>query len=62
MLQLGRAGIVNIETRNTAAGDQYIMQFRTMRNFTMFRYLDLHMGVAGTTPSITFNAYFTKGT
>jgi hypothetical protein len=62
MLQLGRAGIVNIETRNTAAGDQAIMQFRTMRNFTMFRYLDLHMQVAGTTPSITFNAYFTKGT
>ncbi len=62
MAMLGHATTITIETRNTAAADQIIMQFRTQRNFTMFRYLDLHLTVAGTTPSITFNAFFTKGT
>jgi hypothetical protein len=62
MMQLGHAATITIETRNTAVGDQVIMQFRTMRNFTMFRYLDLHQTVGGTTPSITFNAFFTRST
>jgi hypothetical protein len=60
MAMLGHAGTITIETRNTAAGDRIIIPFRTEENRTRFRFVDLHLTAAGTTPSITFNAYFSK--
>ncbi len=60
MAMLGHAATITIETRNTAGGDRIIIPFRTEENRTRFRYVDLHLTVAGTTPSITFNAYFSK--
>lgn len=48
------------ETRTTVAGDRLVMDFRTEKNRTKYRYLDLYLLVAGTSPSITFNAYLTK--
>jgi len=43
-----------------AAGDQLTIRFLTERNDTSFRYVDLHLTAAGTTPSITFSAFFSK--
>lgn len=60
VMQLGRAASITIETRNTAAGDRIVIPFRTEKNRTRYRFVDLHLTVAGTTPSITFNAYFSK--
>jgi hypothetical protein len=57
---LGHAATITIETRNTAAGDRIVIPFRTEKNRTRYRYVDLHLTAAGTTPSITFNAYFSK--
>ena len=48
------------ETRDSAVGDRFIMPFRTEKNRTWFRYVDLHLTVAGTTPSAAFNAYISK--
>jgi hypothetical protein len=60
MAILGHAATITIETRNTAAGDRILIYFRTEKNRTRFRYVDLHLTAAGTTPSISFGAYFTK--
>lgn len=59
-MPLGHAGTVGIETRNALAGDQLHIYFRTEKNRTSFRYVDLHVTIAGTSPSITFNAYVTR--
>ncbi len=48
------------ETRTAVAGDRVVMAFRTEKNRTRYRFIDLYLLVAGTAPSITFNAYFTK--
>lgn len=58
--QLGHAATITIETRSTVAGDRIVMTFRTEKNRTKYRYIDLHLTAAGTTPSITFNAYLSK--
>lgn len=60
MAIVGNASTATIETRDSAAGDQIIMRARTEKNDTFFRYIDLHLTAAGTTPSITFGAYLTK--
>jgi hypothetical protein len=57
---VGHAATITIETRNSAAGDRVVIPFRTEKNRTRYRYVDLHLTAAGTTPSITFNAYFSK--
>jgi hypothetical protein len=59
-MQVGHAGTITIETRNTVAGDRLEVAFRTEKNDVAFRYVDLHLTVAGTSPSITFGAYLTK--
>lgn len=59
-LELGDAGTIPIETVDTVAGQQFIVRFRTERNETKFRYVDLHLDVAGTSPSTSFGAYLTK--
>lgn len=58
--QCGLASVITIETRNSAAGDQIVMRARTERNETSFRYIDLHLTVAGASATITFGAYLSK--
>lgn len=59
-LELGAAAALPIDTVSTAAGQRFVMRARTERNGTTFRYVDLHLDVAGTTPSITFGAFISK--
>lgn len=60
-MQIGGAAQVGAgETRSAAAGDRLVIPFRTEKNRTKFRYIDLYLDVAGTAPSIAFNAYFSK--
>lgn len=59
-LELGDAGTIPIETVDTVVGDQLVMRCRSEKNDMQFRYIDLHLDVAGTSPSITFNAYVSK--
>tara|TARA_R110000868_G_scaffold237132_9_gene491609 strand:- start:21097 stop:21528 length:432 start_codon:yes stop_codon:yes gene_type:complete len=59
-LELGDAAAVPISTVDTVAGDQYVMRARTERVDTYYRYIDLHLDVAGTSPSIAFGAYLSK--
>jgi hypothetical protein len=58
--QLGLATVITIETRNSAAGDQVQIYFRTEKNRTSFRYVDLHLTVAGGSATITFSAYLSR--
>ena len=60
MAMTGVAATITIETRNGAAGDRIVIRFRSEKNRVKFRYLDLHLTVAGTTPSIGFSAYISK--
>lgn len=60
MAMVGDASTISIETRDSVAGDRLVIPFRTEKNRTRYRYLDLHLTVAGTTPSIGFNAYISK--
>lgn len=57
---VGDAGTIALETRDTIAGDRVELRFRTEKNGTKFRYVDLHLDVTGTSPSIGFSAYFSK--
>lgn len=60
-ITIGNATQIGVgETRTALAGDRVIMAFRSEKNRTRYRFLDLYLLVAGTAPSITFNAYFTK--
>lgn len=59
-LELGDAGTVPIETVDTVAGDQLVMRARSEKNRAQFRYIDLHLDVAGTSPSIGFGAHISK--
>jgi hypothetical protein len=58
--QCGLASVITIETRDSLAGDRIIIPFRTEKNRTRYRYVDLHLTIAGGSATITFNAYFTK--
>lgn len=59
-LELGDAGTIPIETVDTAAGQQHLLRFRTEIGDRSFRYVDLHLDVGGTAPSITLGAHITK--
>jgi hypothetical protein len=48
------------ETRDTVAGDRIVAPFRTEKNRTRYRYVDVYLDVAGTAPSIAFNANLSK--
>ena len=48
------------ETKDGAAGDRIVLPFRTEKNRTRYRYIDVYMAVAGTAPSIAFSAYITR--
>ena len=59
-IRTGRSTALTVETVNGAAGQQLTIRFRTEKNDVPFRYIDLHLVAAGTTPSITFGAYISK--
>jgi hypothetical protein len=59
-LEIGDAGTLSIETVDTTAGDQFVMRGRSFRRGLNFQYIDLHLEVAGTSPSIGFGAYISK--
>lgn len=58
--QCGLASVITIESRNSAVGDQIQVPFRTEKNRTAFRYVDLHLTVAGGSATITFSAHFSR--
>ncbi len=57
MIEIGDAGTIALETVDAAAGDRNEIRFRTEKNGTKFQYIDLHLDVTGTTPSIGFSAF-----
>jgi len=59
-LELGDAGTLPIQTRDTIAGDRHVLWARSDLNGTAFRYIDLHLDVTGTSPSIGFSAFISK--
>lgn len=59
-LELGDAGTIPIQTVDTVAGNRFVMRARSELNDVTFRYIDLHLDVTGTSPSITFGAYISK--
>jgi len=60
MIEIGDNAAIALETVDPSAGDRAEIRFRTEKNGTKFRYVDLHLDVAGATPSIGFNAHITK--
>lgn len=44
------------ETVAAAVGNEIVLQGRSEKNDTAFRYIDLHLTVAGASATITFNA------
>lgn len=56
----GNASEIAHETVDGAALDRGEVRFRTQKNDRDFRYVDLHLEVAGTGPSIAFSAYISK--
>lgn len=59
-MELGAAATIPIETVNTAAGTRRVLRFRSEVDQTLFQYIDLHLDVAGTSPSIGFGAFISK--
>ena len=59
-IELGHNSQIFVETVDTAAGDQRIMRCRSDVMGTEFRYIDLHLAVNGTSPSIGFAAHISK--
>lgn len=59
---LGKASqlVGSQETRDSAAGDRIVQPFRTEKNRTRYRYVDLYVDVNGTAPAIAFNANLSK--
>ena len=60
MAMVGDASTITIETVDSAVGDVIDLYFRTERNNTAFRYIDLHITTVGTSETITFGAYISK--
>lgn len=60
MAMVGDASTITIETVDSAVGDVIDLRFRTERNDTAFRYIDLHITTVGTSETITFGAYISK--
>lgn len=54
---LGDAAAKTIDTADDLVGEQHVILFHTQRGGNMIRYLDLHLDVAGTLPSIQFSAF-----
>jgi hypothetical protein len=60
-LDLGDAAAKAQDTADDAVGDQIVIPFITQRPAgTYHRYLDVHVDVGGTSPSITLGAFFSR--
>ena len=59
-MELGDAGTIPIETVDTVAGSRRVLRCRSEVDQTYFRYIDLHMTVAGTGPSLAFGAFISR--
>lgn len=60
-LEFGDASTIGAwETIDAAAGDQHVLYFRTEKDGLKYRYVDLHLDVSGTSPSVTYNAFLSK--
>jgi hypothetical protein len=57
---LGDAAAKPIDTADDVAGEQHVIQFSTQRAGVNQRYIDLHLDVVGTSPSITFSAFMSR--
>ena len=61
MMELGNATTVGApETVAAAAGNQLVLMARTEKNDTAFRYIDLHLEMAGASATITFGAFIAR--
>lgn len=61
MQQLGHiTAIPGPETITTAVGTRIVLPFRTEKNGTAYRYVDLHLDGTGATFSLAFNAHLSK--
>lgn len=57
----GKASVIGTpETVDGIATHRIVVPFRTEKNRKKYRYIDLYLKVAGTAPSIAFNAYLSK--
>lgn len=60
-IKIGKASVIGTgETRDAVAADRIVLPFRTEKRRAMFRYVDVYLDVAGTSPSIAFQSYFSK--
>lgn len=61
---LGSSGVnaaaTPLETLLAAAGDRIVIKGRTEKRGAPYRYVDLHLTVGGTAPSVNFNAFFSR--
>jgi hypothetical protein len=56
----GDASVKTNDTVDTLAGDTIDLRFHTMKADIAYRYVDLHLDVGGTAPSIAFAAFISK--
>lgn len=54
------ASVAGIEKIAGAVGQQLVIRARTEKFAKPYRYVDLHLATGGTSPSIVFNARFSK--
>ena len=54
------AAATALETVLPSAGDRLVIKGRTEKKAASYRYVDLHLTVGGTSPSITFNAFLSR--
>lgn len=59
-MELGDAGTLALETVDTVAGSRRILRVRSEVDQTLFQYIDLHLTVSGTAPSIGFGAFISR--
>lgn len=60
-ITLGDASAKPQDTADDAVGDQIVIPFITQRPAGAYhRYLDVHVDVTGSSPSITFGAFFSR--
>jgi hypothetical protein len=60
-IELGDAAAKPQDTADDVAGNQIVIPFITQRPAgTYHRYLDVHVDVGGTSPSIVFGAFFSR--
>tara|TARA_R110000851_G_scaffold308778_1_gene467896 strand:+ start:28448 stop:28882 length:435 start_codon:yes stop_codon:yes gene_type:complete len=59
-MELGDGATIPIETVDTVAGSRRVLRVRSEVDQTLFQYIDLHLTVAGTSPSISLGAFVSR--